>query len=254
MRNLLASLFLSFLFFSCATDTAIDPFSKVKNEDAKALLQKAMDAAGGLENWNNKKELHFSKYFVLYDSSGNTENSVTQMHKYLFDPKEDIYIDWVKNGQGHQIHYTDGKAEKMIGGANDPDAKATSTMSSVRSAMFVMNIPFNFLDEGAELSYDGSTVLDGGEQVEILKIVYRPEQYDNLTTADTWWVYFDKETHRLIAYMVQHADHFSYVKNLGFTKVGGFTFPKERKSWRVNPDRSIQYLRAEYKYEGYEVL
>lgn len=53
--------------------------------------------------------------------------------------------------------------------------------------------------------------------------------------------------------MVKHADHLSYVKNLSFTEVDGFTFPLTRKSWRVNKDRGTLYLRAEYEYSDYEI-
>ncbi|MEL6924978.1 MAG: hypothetical protein AAFO94_13095, partial [Bacteroidota bacterium] len=167
--------------------------------------------------------------------------------------REDVLIEWEQDGQAHQIHYSQGEAVKSINGKPDPDAKPTSTFNTVMSATFVLSIPFNFLDEGAALSHDGTTTLEDGTSVEVLKIRYDPTAHDNLTTADTWWVYFDATDHRLLGYMVQHADHYSYVRNLSFIEAGGFLFPKERKSWRVNPDRSKQYLRAEYVYSDFVV-
>ena len=253
------NIFLSFYFIfliSCTAsneETAKDPFSHIKDEDVKTLLSKAIKAAGGLDAWRNKKELRFKKYFALYDSLGNTENAVDQVHHYTYQPQEDIEINWEKDNDQHQIHYTNGKVIKQVNGTVDENANLTSLTNSVMSATFVLSIPFNFLDPGAEMSHDGKTVLEDGEKVEVLKIQYQPDKYDNLTTADIWWVYFDESNYKLLAYMVQHADHFSYVKNLSFTKVDGFTFPKERKSWRVKPDRSELYLRADYIYSDYQV-
>ena len=54
-----------------------------------------------------------------------------------------------------------------------------------------------------------------------------------------------------VAYMVQHADHYSYVENQSFHEVEGFLLPKTRKSYRVDQDRNILYLRADYAYDDY---
>jgi len=179
--------------------------------------------------------------------------SVNQIHEYNYFPKKEINISWKKENQNHLLQSIDGKITKTIDGKTDSNAKPTSLKNTVLSSTFVVNIPFNLLDEGIVFAHEGIDTLEGGEVVEVLRADFNPEAHENHSTKDTWWYFFDKNKFHLVGYQVKHADHISYVKNLSFTKVDGFTFPLKRKSWRVNMDREILYLRAEYEYSDYEI-
>jgi hypothetical protein len=231
----------------------VSPLEKIKDEKVRTLLKKTFKKTGGLENWTNKKSIKFKKYFALFDSLGNTEMSVNQIHEYNSSPNKAINIRWTKENKNHFLQSKNGKITKTINDQPDPTPNPTSLKNTVLSSTFVVNIPFNLLDEGIVLEHQGIDTLNDGAVVEVLRADFNPEAHNNHSTKDTWWYYFDKKEHHLVGYLVKHADHISYVKNLSFTEVDGFTFPVKRKSWRVTKDREILYLRAEYEYSDYEI-
>lgn len=229
------------------------PYQHIEEEAARILLEKAINRAGGLEAWRSLKTLRFKKYTALYDSSGATESEGWQVHLYTFHPKWKINISWAEDSLRHEITY-DGKiVSKTINGRPDTTADQQSLLNSVLSSTFVMSIPFKLLDQGVQLAYIGTDTLEDGHAVEVIRASYNPDKHDSHSTPDTWWHYFDKNDSRLLAYVVRHSDHFSYVKNLNFTTAGGFLLPAERESYRVDSRRNILYLRAKYRYTDYEV-
>ena len=230
-----------------------DPYQHITDLPARELLQKAILRAGGLENWKKLQKLKFRKYFALYEASGKVENEALQTHNYTFLPENKINIRWMVDDVQHETIYQQGHVEKRIGGQPDTSANPQSLLSSVLSATFVISIPFKLLDPGVELTYAGLDTLEDNQVVEVLKAVYNPDTHEQHSTPDTWWHYFVKEDLKEIAYMVQHADHFSYVKNLRDTTVNGFVFPTKRDSYRVDSLRNISFLRARYAYSDYEV-
>jgi len=246
---------LSLLMFSCQSETSsveVDPFFHISEGKAKTLLQKGIAAAGGLENWNNIKTLQFKKDYELFLEDGSVEKGAKQFHEYNF-PSKKIKIESKEGETQKDLIFENGKAIQKINGELNSKAKQESLMNSIYTSTFVIEIPFKFLDPGAEISYAGLDTLETGEPVEVLRVDYNPGKYNNLTTEDTWWLYFDQKDFKLHGYMVKHKDHHSYVKNLTTTTENGFIFPTHRKSYRVDTDRNILYLRAEYFYKNYVV-
>jgi len=116
-----------------------------------------------------------------------------------------------------------------------------------------MNFPYNLLDKGSVISYDGQSEFMG-KPVHVIRAEYFPATQRHHTTKDIWWHYIDQETNLGIGYKVQHLDHVSLVKNTSFHTVNGFTLPWKRESVRVDENGDELYLRAEYEYSGYSVL
>ena len=258
------SLFFLFLFsqglFNCRNEksapdhaSAADPYQRIPDAQARELLRKAIDRAGGLNRWNSIKTLRFKKYFALYEESGAIENKALQIHEYVFRPEEQINIEWEKDGVGQKMVFENGRVVKTIDGQPDTTIDQRSTINNVLSATFVISIPFKLLDQGVELSYAGPDTLEDGQVVEVIKAVYDPAEHENHSTPDVWHHYFSGDDYRQVGYLVQHADHFSYVRNLSFNTVDSFLFPKERKSYRVDSLRNILYLRAYYDYSDYSI-
>lgn len=245
-----------FFFSSCSNTeqkSIVDPIEKIADAQVKDLLKKVFQSNGGLNNWTAKKSIQFKKYFALFDSLGTTEMSVNQIHQYNYAHGEEINIQWKKENKNHLLKSENGTISKTINDQPDTLANPISLKNTVLSSTFVVNIPFNLLDEGIVFDYIGIDTLEGGEVVEVLQADFDPNKYNNHSTKDTWWFYFDQNNYHLLGYMVKHADHVSYVKNLTFTEVKGFTFPLKRKSWRVNSNREKLYLRAEYEYSDYKI-
>ena len=230
-----------------------DPFAHITDMEARSVLQQAMEAMGGLERWQSKKEIRFSKDYTLLYENGEVEAHASQLHSYSYDPDPIIHIVWLKKGQAHVLQQVDGNISKTIDGQADTSANPQSLTNTVLSATFVANLPYNLLDPGAEISYADLDTLETGQSVHAIRIAYNPEAHANHSTPDIWHVYFDQSSYVMVAYMVQHADHYSYVRNLSDTIVEGFRLVKDRNSWRVDSVRNLLYLRATYAYGGYEV-
>ncbi|MBX2877747.1 MAG: hypothetical protein KTR30_36845 [Saprospiraceae bacterium] len=228
-----------------------DSLSHIANEEVKRVLNGAMDKAGGLEQWNKLASLQFTKDYSLLLESGEVENAAFQKHHYTFGAAPTVDIEWMKDENKNTIHFEDGEYEKLLNGEMDSSMAQQSVINTVLSATFVVSIPFKLLDEGVKLSYGGLDTLSNGKVVEVLEATYDPEEHTAHSTPDIWRHYYDAEDFTFLAYMVQHADHYSYVENQSFHEVEGFLFPKTRKSYRVDQDRNLLYLRADYAYDDY---
>lgn len=241
-------------FFSAcdSPEALVDPYRHIADPEARSLLAKAMETAGGLDRWRSKESLLFRKDFTLYDETGAVERSVVETHDYRYRPEEVVRISWQKDSAVHEITYRAGRAVKTIDGRPDAGASPESLRNTVLSATYVVSIPFKLLDEGVELTSLGQDTLEDGQVVQVIRGIFNPEEHDNHSTPDIWWYYFAAEDHRLAAYMVKHADHYSYVKNEDYMMLDGFLFPRVRKSYRVDAERKVLYLRAAYVYEGME--
>ncbi len=246
--------FLAFLLLSsCATTKQKDPLSAIKDSKLKEVLSKALDAMGGYENWNNIKSLQFNKKTNLYEASGAIERATDQKHIYTFQPANKVSITWKEGDVDNEMLMENGAVKKLKNGLVDSTAKATSLHNSIYASTFVIGIPFKLLDEGAQLSYEGTKLIPSGKKVHVVKAVYNPTAYKAHTKADIWWHYFDEQNYQQVGYTVQLHDHSSYVENLSFENVGGFLFTTSRKSWRVDDNGNKLYIRADYEYSDYEV-
>ena len=247
------------LLYACQPNAAEAPveqekaFEHISDQQAREVLEKSINAMGGLERWQTRKTLHFTKDYALLMENGEIENAAFQQHDYSYQPAEEIHISWQKGDTSHLLRYADGELSKQINGMLDTAANQQSLLNTVLSATFVANIPWKFLDQGANVSYMGTDTLDTGRAVYVLRVEYNPDEHANHSTPDIWHAYFDQEDYALQAYMVQHADHYSYVVNLSDTIIDGFRFVKKRNSYRVDSLRNILYLRATYAYDDYEV-
>ena len=243
--------------FACNPDrspaVAPDPHAHLSDPEVRTLLQRAVARAGGLEAWQSMRELHFTKYVALYDSAGNMESEALQSHDYIFLPEEEISISWMSGDAVHRMIYRDRQAAKEVSGRADTLADPQVLVNNILSATFVISIPFKLLDDGVKLTYLGVDTLEDGQAVEVLRADYDPPGDDKHRTPDTGWHYITQDDHRLAAYLVRHADHYSYVTNEQDTIVSGFPFPTVRESYRVDSLRNKLYLRASYRYADYEV-
>ena len=228
--------------------------STIEAKKTKEILNKALETAGGLERWNQKKKYSFEKTFTLFEASGNIEKSVIQNHHYTYFPDTTYQIDWMENGLKHQLIAKDGKIQKTINGNIDQSATETSLKNSLASSTFVANLPFNLVDASANLTYEGLDTLQDQTIVHVLKATYNPAAYAHHTTPDTWWHFFHKENFTYEGYRVQHKDHISFIRNTKAIKSQNLSLINERSSWRVDSVDKILYLRAVYKYKNYHFL
>lgn len=229
-------------------------YAHISDQKVVALLKKSFATSGGLTNWQNKKELHYQKHAQLIFESGEIESDVIQQHDYFYHKNPSINISWTAtDGKTHQIKSIDWKAEKYIDGKLDKSTKTSSLNTTVTVALFVIDVPFKIMDKGVKLSYAGMDTLEDGHKVEVIKAVYDADKNDHHTKSDTWWYYFDAKDSRMVAYFIKHDGRYSYIKNLSYTRSGGFLLPRERGSYRTDSNRNILFTRAKYEYSNWEV-
>lgn len=225
----------------------------IDSTEVKSFLEKVFDKNGGLEKWKAIKTLKYNKRYELYLESGEVEMAAQQIHDYTLLPNMEINILSNEGNNKKQIVFEQGQIKEYVNDTLNKQANHESLINNMQSALFVIGQPFKLADEGPELIYEGIKTLNSGEEVHVLRAVYNSASNDNLTTSDTWWVYFDKESYLMTGYTVKHLDHYSLVRNIESVEVEGFHFPKLRKSWRVNDKGEILYLRASYEYSNFEI-
>ncbi len=231
----------------------IDAFAHIADVQVRDLLANAIQQAGGIDRWQSKAMLKFDKKTVLYHADGSVELASDQQHTYTYGASEDIEISWSKDGQHHQLSSIDGMVTKLVDQVPDTTISPSAATNTVLSAVYVISLPFKLLHPQINLTYEGIDTLGAGQEAHVLRAQYQPAETTSYDTEDIWWHYYRTDDHTQIGYKVQHADHISYVANLAFTRANGILFPTERKSWRMNEDGSLSYLRAAYAYSNYQV-
>ena len=244
--------FFLFLTFACTpSKSTLKSLNTIEDLQLRAILDKAFIAMGGLDNWRSLKSLHFQKKTDLFLASGDVEKATLQQHDYYYKPTPNYRISWEKGGEAHAMRLENEEYYKKKNTSRDTTVSITSIENTILAATFVMGLPFNLLDDGVQLSYEGVEQLENGKKVNVVKATYDPIAHDNHTKADTWWHYFDVTTHQQVGYSIRMGDHNSYVEDLDFDRVDGFLFPRNRKSWRVDEQKNKLYLRASYEYTAY---
>jgi len=71
-----------FILLSISCASLKNPYSNIKDDKAKQIIEQSIAAYGGLDNWNSIDYLSFDKWYALYDEHGNVEVSVDQKHHY----------------------------------------------------------------------------------------------------------------------------------------------------------------------------
>lgn len=215
--------------------------------EASQIVSLSIENHGGLENWQNLKSISFSKATILFDSTGKQESSIVQKHFFSFKPELDGSIEWIEKGDSLKIVFKKGDAVKYINNQPDKDSGNTSR-NAFMASLYVLFQPFKLMDAGTNLKYVGIDSLDG-RTVNIVKPVYQGAKAGD----DQWLFYFDKNSNELIANLVNHNGKFSLIKNLAFDYTSSIKLHQHRKSYFVDDQLNVLYLRAEYFYMNYQV-
>jgi hypothetical protein len=217
---------------------------------AKQIVERSVEAHGGIDLWKNIKQLSFDPTTTLFNADSTRASKVEQFQ--LFSPQPELFgkIEWELDNQELSIIYDKGKVEKHINDSLVTNKEALQGASnSFFAAQYVINQPFALLDDGVKLTYLGIVELEETSAYQI-KVTY-PEDTEN---SNKWTYLIDTKTFEVIANKVELLDHTSWVENLTFDTTTNFKFNAHRKSYRLNDKGEKTYLRAEYFYTDFEVV
>ncbi len=227
-----------------------DVFSIIEDQKAREIIRSSIEYAGGMENWKSIKQLTYTKDFSLLLESGELEKEFKQKHDYRWNP-EVIDILSEENGVMIQTRLENGQYTRNVDN-EEIQMEQESLAKAVNTSVYVISMPFKFLDPGAVIKYLGEETLND-KKVEVVQISYNSDLNENHSTSDVWRYYFDQEDSKIVANWVQTGDHFSRIENITYERVGGILFNKERKSFRVDSLGNKLFLRAHYFYDNYEL-
>lgn len=237
------------LILACSTPT---PYDHISSLEAREVLEKGINASGGLEAWRDLGGYKFNKRTILYNVDGSIEIKNEQLLRIKNFPDLAGRITWKNKQDTTQtyIHFEEQKAIKYI----DSKAQSKEINEAARltflGAHIVMSMPFKLLDPGVKLTYGGP-----GKQydkpVEILIADYNTDQ-PNHTKSHRWWHYFDAQSYEYLGYKVYHPPTYALIENLKTTQLKGIHFPTDRITWRVDSLDNKEYIRGKFAYSDFK--
>ena len=240
--------FLSLLIIGCSpSKNQVEEENEEVTNRAEKIVKQSISAHGSQANWENAKAITYQKTILLFDSAGNQESEIVQKHSYTLKPELSGTIDWVTNGDSIRIDYRNGVGTRYVNSVELTDsASSVGAKNAMKSGTYVLFQPFKLLD-AEKLTYQGQETL-GDVTVDVVQ-----PDYGAGGNGDIWWYYFDAKTHILVANMVNHDDHHSLIENLAYDSTSALLLNQHRKSFFVDKDKTVDYLRAEYFYENFEL-
>lgn len=234
--------------FLIAAITLFGSCSPSPERQARLLLEKSIAVHGELGAWNGMNSLKFRKWTRLLNEDGSVESELNQWHEFRFQPYFEGKITWTKDSIPH-VSIWDGSKMSYFMSGNEVKNESflVAKKKDFDAAFYAVAQPWKLHDEGTNLAYEGQKTLENGSLVEVIRVDYGQD-------ADSWWYYFDPLTFEMTGNEVQLKDHRSLVYNLSFEEVDGFKLHGKRESWRVNEKGERLFLRAEYRYSGYQIL
>ena len=98
--------FILILFLTSCEFVSITPnmdrYAHIKDNKAREIIKKAIIYSGGLDKWDAKKSLGYSKSYTLFSADGAVEKQVRQMHTYQYTP---LHID-IKSTENNELIHT----------------------------------------------------------------------------------------------------------------------------------------------------
>ena len=218
---------------------------------AENIIQRSIDAHGGLEKWNSIEALEFDKKTTLFLEDGSIEIATDQHQYFTLRPEvkgsiQDLNYDGMSrfDYKRNSIWVVENDSVRPV----EEPSELMKIENSFFAAYYVACKPFDLLNKNSKLSYSEDKEVNG-KLCHIVEVSYEGDTSD----ADKWSYLIDSETFEVLANKVVLKDHTSWVENLRFDTSTGFKFNAHRKSYRLNAQGQKTYLRAEYFYSNFKV-
>lgn len=217
-----------------------------ESEDPSAdfILQKSLEAHGGMERWKKMKYIRYRKTTTSYDPTGVIEKKSVQHITHQWRPKQTEMF-WEDEGKSYRaLKDTTGISLYKEGILQKDSLLLAQANTNLKAALYVYWQPFKLLKEEAQKNYLGIQKLLDSISVHALQIRYSEEK-----NADVWTYFFDTQNYRLCAAQVLHNKRISLIVNEAVESETGLFLNHKRKSYFLDSVGKIKYLRAAYSYE-----
>ena len=234
-RYLLISIFL-IGFISCKRE--VEPID---------VINRSVQAHGGLEQWKQLKSLSFTKKTTLYHEDGSLRKENLQNQEFVFSKSFSGRIYAVLDSILYD--YSEGNiyVQKLDSSFQLSGDALKSKQNLFKSALYVTSQPFQLLESGAAFERKPDTIF-GSKETFAIRIHYPNDS----STSDQWTYYFDQASYRVVACKVRHNDRVSIIENTSYDTSTPFVFNATRKSTIMEGDQP-KFVIAEYEYSNYKI-
>ena len=211
---------------------------------ADFILQKSLEAHGGIERWKKMKCIRYLKTTTFYDPTGVIEKKSVQHITHQWRPKQMEMI-WENEGKSYRaLKDTTGILLYKEGILQKDSLLLAQADTNLKAALYVYWQPFKLLEGKAQKNYLGIQKILDSISVHAVQIRYSEEK-----NADVWTYFFDTQNYRLCAAQVLHNERISLIVNEAVESETGLFLNHKRKSYFLDSVGKIKHLRAAYSYE-----
>ncbi len=206
-------------------------YAMLPDDSSGLIIQESIIKSGGLEAWQQKRAISYTKIIQQYDSVGKLINEKEQFHSYQFQPQFKGRIEWKENNDKYLVIYDGTSAKKFMNG--QPTHSETDNHNAydlIFGSYYVFCQPFKLADNGLQYTFEGKQMLLS-KSVYSIKVEY--PSTDSLAKPYPWWYYFNADDKTLLAYAIAgKGDRFGLTEFAGFETTDGIRLPsKELFIW-----------------------
>ena len=251
MIRVLVGILSMYFIWGCKPEIAPpeNGYDKLKESEAGLIVIKAIDRAGGWDNWRSKDNFSFYKNITHLDSSGAVEKNVRQHHIYNLKGGFKARMQWQIGDDKFLIINNGSEAKKYKNGIELTDMNSKNeAWNSSYGSHYVIGMPYKLADPGTRLTYEGidSTTLD--KPVHAVKVEYATSA-GSTGGMHIWWYYFDTETFDLAGNYLNYGEGFSITTYELFKEIGSHKIHNKRHSYISNDLKERVMLRTIYENE-----
>lgn len=216
---------------------AVDPLDRLPDDRAGEVVRRAIEAAGGWDQWAAKGTVDYTKRTVHQDE-GEGDRESADRHRYRLHPSPAMRIDWDDAEGRDAVLINDGdEAWKVVDGeiATEPSDR-DQAWNATFGSHYMFSLPFKLTDEGAHFTHEGQETLPDGRLADRIRVVYDPG-VGSAGGMHTWTFFFTADRGDLAAYFLHFGEG---TEDYRFTEYGppedidGLTLPTRRTVWRSN--------------------
>ena len=232
MRAILSLMFFQLLFISCQKTAVPLP---------EEVLEKAVQAHGGVAAFEAVQVFSFHKKTSSFDSLGVLTKTVEQSFVYDFK-KGTSAVCWRENNQKYQFTKGAGGLSLRVNDTlqilSESDKKGFESI--LNGGLFVYWQPYKLFRELPRNATVSSETL--------MKTPVWAVSFKFPNSEDQWVWYFDQSSGEFLANRVWHNQRYSLILNQSWLAYQGLKLPENRVSYRVNKANEILYKQADYVY------